>query len=677
MLRKPLKVVLLGATGVGKSTMITQLTERTASSLYRASSTSNPRKIISHESTEYDCEIVEGGIQTEIPLQSTGAFVLMYSVSSRRTLEIAERMYRELSKNSAVPAILVGNKKDVEHSRKEVSREEGVYLSRSLHLPFLESAAYSYADSYAVLELCVSTVAIAHPPPSGYRRPSLVPVPWKRAPLISTVKSLQAWLLDSSQTRRVSLTQSSPQKISSRPWASRPLPKPPLPPRTRQQSLPPTEVQRDDLVNNPNGFIVSLSRIMATVRAVSPHSPVSELYRDITRVFVDISADLAASKALSSLASEQAQIVMDALQMILDYKSAPRTRTEQARVLRLLLKLTTRYDLFPRSLVLPYVAREHTHAVTSGNYGEIWKGRFRGHSVCMKMIKIYQRSDTKRLLRVFAREAIVWSLLEHENLLPFYGIYNLNDASKRICLISPWMENGCIGDYLRRHPGANRHATAIHVCDGLLYLHSQGIVHGDLKGANILVTSSGRACVADFGLSVVIEGEIAPEIGVPSLATGYSSFGGTARWQAPELLDPNIEDAAPTELSDLYSLGCVMYEIYTGDIPFSEIALDATVILYVQSGRQPRKPILGSKAWTEWGLSSTVWDGCILPCWRRVPEERPSIHNILVKLRKLEGGVRISSQPRPPGATRFHAREGWLSSSEVRNTLDHGNAVVY
>ncbi|KAF5340586.1 hypothetical protein D9611_007325 [Ephemerocybe angulata] len=565
MLRKPLKIVLLGETGVGKSTVIGRLTEGTASSSDQAYPTPNSRKVISHESREYDCDLIEGNNQMGIDFQSVGAFVLVYSVPSRRSLEIAETMYRVLERNSAIPGILVGNKKDVEVSRREVSTEEGVAMSQFLRLPFLESTAYSYVDSYAILELCVSTVALARPPvtPSGHRRSSLVPVPWKHPPLISTaVKSLQAWLLDSSQTRRVSLPQSSSPGISSRPWASRPLPKPPVPPRTRQQSLPTrTEVRRDDLVNDPNGFIVSLSRTMANIRAVSPHLPLSDLYGDITRVFVDISADLAASRVLSSLTSKQAQTVMDALQLVLDYKSASRTRTEQARVLRLLLKLATRYDLFPRSLILPHVAREHTHAVTSGNYGEIWKGRFRGHSVCMKMIKIYQRSDTKRLLRVFAREAIVWSLLEHENLLPFYGIYNLNDASKRICLISPWMENGCIGDYLRRHPGANRHATAIHVCDGLLYLHSQGIVHGDLKGANILVTSSGRACVADFGLSVVIEGEIAPEIGVPSLATGYSSFGGTARWQAPELLDPNIEDAAPTELSDVYSLGCVMYEV--------------------------------------------------------------------------------------------------------------------
>lgn len=74
---------------------------------------------------------------------------------------------------------------------------------------------------------------------------------------------------------------------------------------------------------------------------------------------------------------------------------------------------------------------------------------------------------------------------------------------------------------------------------------------------NVLVTGGGRACVADFGLSAVAESEITRWTSLVSTA----GVGGTVRWQAPELFDPAHEEARPTKLSDVYSLGCVFYEV--------------------------------------------------------------------------------------------------------------------
>lgn len=54
------------------------------------------------------------------------------------------------------------------------------------------------------------------------------------------------------------------------------------------------------------------------------------------------------------------------------------------------------------------------------------------------------------------REIIIWGQLQHPNILPFYGVYHLNDAEERICLVSPWMENGTLVDYLKACPDANR-----------------------------------------------------------------------------------------------------------------------------------------------------------------------------------------------------------------------------
>lgn len=58
--------------------------------------------------------------------------------------------------------------------------------------------------------------------------------------------------------------------------------------------------------------------------------------------------------------------------------------------------------------------------------------------------------------QAYSREAILWSHQAHPNLLPFYGIYHLDDEHGRICLVSPWMDNGDINAYLTEKPHVNR-----------------------------------------------------------------------------------------------------------------------------------------------------------------------------------------------------------------------------
>ena len=95
------------------------------------------------------------------------------------------------------------------------------------------------------------------------------------------------------------------------------------------------------------------------------------------------------------------------------------------------------------------------------------------------------------------------------------------------------------------------------VCDiasGLAYLHSKKIVHGDLKGVNILITASLRACIADFGLSRVADTQ---GLGV---FTSTARPAGTMRWLAPELMSGRER---PSKESDVYSFASVCYEVST------------------------------------------------------------------------------------------------------------------
>ena len=94
------------------------------------------------------------------------------------------------------------------------------------------------------------------------------------------------------------------------------------------------------------------------------------------------------------------------------------------------------------------------------------------------------------------------------------------------------------------------------IAQGLEYLHNEGIIHGDLHAANILVDDKGNACLTDFGLSLIAEAS----------AYNYGSVhgGGAIRYQAPELIDPEefgLESSRPTPASDIFSFACTAIEV--------------------------------------------------------------------------------------------------------------------
>ncbi|KAJ6447773.1 kinase-like domain-containing protein, partial [Mycena sanguinolenta] len=144
----------------------------------------------------------------------------------------------------------------------------------------------------------------------------------------------------------------------------------------------------------------------------------------------------------------------------------------------------------------------------------------------------------------------IWSKLKHPNVLPFLGLYDVGQATP--ILVSPFCKFGHVGHYVRNHSKANRIQLVHDMAAGLKYLHDLDIAHGNLKVANVLVTSSFRACIADFGLSSIVNG-------MSSLQLTNSSMrarGGTLRYQAPELLNRGHHNSQ----SDVFAFACVAYE---------------------------------------------------------------------------------------------------------------------
>ncbi|KAF8077626.1 kinase-like domain-containing protein [Lyophyllum atratum] len=227
----------------------------------------------------------------------------------------------------------------------------------------------------------------------------------------------------------------------------------------------------------------------------------------------------------------------------------------------------------------------------------------------------------------FYQEAILWGQLSHPNLLPFYGLYHFRS---RLCLVSPWAENGDITMYLENNPGVNRVLLALDIAIGIAYLHENEIIHGDLKGANVLVSDSGRACVADFGISSVTDTQILKW----TSNSAAESKGGSIRWQAPELYGGDEDQVVHnSKCSDIYAWACVCYEIFTGEVPFYEYRRDATVMLNVGRGNRPKRPAPSSSSWTEWGLTESIWS-LMESCWAVDPAQRLQAPQVVSRLKQ-------------------------------------------
>ncbi|KDQ10757.1 hypothetical protein BOTBODRAFT_115314 [Botryobasidium botryosum FD-172 SS1] len=241
-------------------------------------------------------------------------------------------------------------------------------------------------------------------------------------------------------------------------------------------------------------------------------------------------------------------------------------------------------------------------------------------------------------IKRLVREAKVWSHLSHPNILPFIGSCTLNSMS---FLVSPWMENGHALEFVQKHPETNCLQLLTQVARGLEYLHTfePPVIHGDLRGPNILISELGNACIADFGLSELNIEDYDPKYSTLWLTAGHP------RWQAPETIQAATdEDARRNVATDVFAFGRVMLEIFTKNIPFSYIR-DVAVVLLVVKGEFPERP--RDDGTEDRGLSDDMWE-LMLSCWNIKPSQRPDAKSIVARLNAaLETRSGRDSPPRP------------------------------
>ncbi|TDL15973.1 kinase-like protein [Rickenella mellea] len=293
-------------------------------------------------------------------------------------------------------------------------------------------------------------------------------------------------------------------------------------------------------------------------------------------------------------------------------------------------KLHKKSGSFPSELHIEGVEVQHDrHPVGRGGFAEIFKGKLEGKWVALKRLKSHE-GDLKAREALF-REASTWVHLRHPFILPFLGLDFESYPNYLPCIVTPWMANGTILEHIERYslPTESIEILLLEITRGLAYLHSKDVVHGDIRGNNILIDDSWRACLADFGLAGFTD---------ETVQSGSSiNHAGSLKWMAPELHNPEaggLDRFSRTKASDIYALGCTILEVYTGRAPFSDVSGAAVPNLVAHQSLRPERPC---------EISPDRWS-LIEDCWRQNHADRKTVEQVLELMEDMNFGASEDSK---------------------------------
>ena len=204
--------------------------------------------------------------------------------------------------------------------------------------------------------------------------------------------------------------------------------------------------------------------------------------------------------------------------------------------------------------------------IGEGGMGQVYRALDErlDRDVAIKILPAEVADDPDRLGR-FEREAKALAQLTHPNILQ---IFEFGEDQGVTFAVTELLEGESLRERIALGPLPWRKAVEItaSAADGLSAAHAEGIIHRDLKPENVFLTADGRVKVLDFGLAKVAEGPVEhlETVTSPSPGTVAGTMLGTVGYMAPEQVRGEPADAR----SDIFALGCVLYEMLTGRSPF-------------------------------------------------------------------------------------------------------------
>jgi serine/threonine protein kinase len=206
-----------------------------------------------------------------------------------------------------------------------------------------------------------------------------------------------------------------------------------------------------------------------------------------------------------------------------------------------------------------------TDIIGHGGYSVVYKGVHSGLNmpVAIKMMRHNLAMDAE-FLSTFRKEAKIIANLNHENIIK---VYDIEELFRTVFIIMELVEGETIKELIHREqkiPYPQIVHILIQICQALIYAHQQGIIHRDVKPANMFIKDGDRVKLLDFGLSCTSGSE-------------NHDFTGTVAFMSPE----EIEGQSVDQRSDIYALGITTYEMLTGKRPFPEDDLLALLNMHL------------------------------------------------------------------------------------------------
>ena len=242
--------------------------------------------------------------------------------------------------------------------------------------------------------------------------------------------------------------------------------------------------------------------------------------------------------------------------------------------------------------------------IGKGAIGVVYKGinLETAAMVAFKQISLQNlREDEKKSIQM---EINLLKKLKHENIVKYIDYIS---TENHLNIILEYVDSGSLSSIIKKFGPFPESLVAIYikqVLTGLDYLHSQGVVHRDIKGANILTTKEGIVKLADFGVATKLnDGEKA------------SSVVGTPYWMAPEIIEMRGHISTSC---DIWSVGCTVIELLTGNPPYWDLAQFTALFRIVQD----EHPLLPN------GISENCKD-FLLKCFHKEPVLRVDAKTLL------------------------------------------------
>uniref|UniRef100_A0A8C2IPE2 receptor protein-tyrosine kinase n=1 Tax=Cyprinus carpio TaxID=7962 RepID=A0A8C2IPE2_CYPCA len=321
----------------------------------------------------------------------------------------------------------------------------------------------------------------------------------------------------------------------------------------------------------------------------------------------------------------------------------------------------------PCAAVLKFASEIHPSHITkqkvigAGEFGEVYRGSLKipGRCEVAVAIKTLKPGYTEKQRQDFLSEASIMGQFSHKNIIRLEGVVT---KFKDAMIITEYMENGALDQYLRDHDGDFSSYQLVGMLSGIAagmkYLSDMNYVHRDLAARNVLVNGNLECKVSDFGLSRVLEDY--PE-------GTYTTTGGKIpiRWTAPEA----IAYRKFTSASDVWSFGIVMWEVMSfGERPYWDMS-NHEVMKSINEGFRLPAPM---------GCPSAV-NQLMLQCWLQDRSKRPRFVDIVNLLEKLlrnpeslsaiasidpRVSIRLPSTSGNDGAP-FRSLDEWLESIKM------------